>query len=112
MRPDSTRRGGFLFPPAIPDDLDDPNIQKAQGLVRLPHHVQWTQPDHFYDLSDPRDRLLVYELVLQQGLEEDVRYFVEVDELVNLWPDLYLPPHVRKAWEEWLTAWSGTQASC
>ncbi|MGH8905403.1 MAG: hypothetical protein ACRD0K_02520 [Egibacteraceae bacterium] len=110
MRAVSRRRAGFLFPPTIPDDLDAPGVEKARGVVRLPHHVQWTRPDDLYDLDDRRDRLVLYELVLQQGLEDDVRYFIDVDELIDLWRDLYLPPHVRIAWEEWLASRGGVQA--
>ena len=57
-----------------------------------------------YELSGRRQRALVYEFVLTEGTDDDVRYFIEVDELVRLWDDLVLPPHVRHAWSEWLTA--------
>ncbi|MGH8896272.1 MAG: hypothetical protein ACRDZ4_04415 [Egibacteraceae bacterium] len=103
------RRRGFLVPPAIPDDVDDPRVEKARGKVRLPHHVQWTTPGHVYDLQDRRDCLVVYEVVLQQGLEEDVRYFIEVDKLVDLWDELYLPVHVRAAWADWLASRRGVR---
>lgn len=36
-------------------------------------------------LSDPRDRARVYEQVLREGNEDDVRWFIRVDELMDLW---------------------------
>ena len=46
----------------------------------------------------------MYELVLTEGTEDDVRRFVVVDELVAMWDELVLPPHVRRAWADWLAA--------
>lgn len=88
-------------PPAIPDDLDDPSTNKAAGVVELPLHVQWSGR-RSYDLSDRADRARVYQLVLREGTEDDVRRFVRLDELVEMWDDLLLPTHVRAAWERWL----------
>jgi len=102
-------RRGFLVPPVIPEDVDDPGVEKASGKVTLPHHVQWTIPGHVYDLGDRRDRVVVYELVLQQGTARDVRYFIEVSTLIDLWDELYLPAHVRAAWTEWLSARHGVR---
>lgn len=97
------RESAVRRPPAIPDDLDDPSIEKASGVVELPLHVQWSGRRR-YDLSDPADRARVYELVLREGDEDDVRRFVRVDALVELWDDLMLPTHVRDGWQQWLDA--------
>lgn len=94
----------FMPPPVIPDDVDDPEVSKAAGVVTLPHRVQWSGPQRTYDLNDRLDRARVYEQVLREGLEEDVRYFIDVDQLIDLWHELFLPPHVRNAWAEWLAA--------
>lgn len=64
--------------------------------------MRWSGPARRYDLRDRRDRALVYEQVLAEGTEDDVRRFVDVNELVELWPDLVLPRHVRAAWARWL----------
>lgn len=101
-RPGRTgRESAVRRPPAIPGDLDDVSIDKAAGVVELPLHVQWSGR-RSYDLSDRADRARVYELVLREGTEDDVRRFVRLDELVELWDDLLLPAHVRAAWEQWL----------
>ncbi len=87
---------------AIPGDIDDPTLTKAHGVVELPVHVYWSSPDRVWDLDDERQLIQVYQLVLTEGTENDVRRFVKLDELVSLWPRLYLSPHVRQAWCEFL----------
>ena len=85
-------------PVAVPDDVDDPGLVKATGVVDLPSWVRWSGPRRRYDLADRRDRALVHEQVLTEGTEDDVRYFVVLDDLVELWNELVLPDHVRAAW--------------
>lgn len=87
---------------AIPDDVDALSVDKASGVVTLPLRVQWSGRPRRYDLADRRQRALVYELVLTEGTDDDVRSFIDVDELVRLWDDLVLPEHVRLAWSQWL----------
>ena len=91
------RRNGWTRPVAIPRDLDGPTVTKATGLVSLPPHVYWSGPDRDWDLDDRRQRAQVYEIVLTEGTEDDVRHFVDVDDLVELWDELWLSPHVRQA---------------
>jgi hypothetical protein len=70
--------------------------------VELPLHLRWSGPPIVYDLDDRADRARVYEQVLREGTAEDVRFYVEADDLVQLWDELVLPPAVRHAWEPWL----------
>jgi hypothetical protein len=86
---------------AVPDDVDHPAISKATGRVVLPRHIRWSGRAD-YDLSDRRDRISVYEQVLTEGTADDVRYFIDVDQLVDMWDELVLSPHVRAAWDAWL----------
>jgi hypothetical protein len=51
----------------------------------------------------------VYEIVLTEGTEDDVRRFIDVDKLVALWSRLYLSPWVRRAWEAWLREHRGLE---
>lgn len=92
----------LMRPVAIPDDVDDPSIEKARGVVELPLRVRWTYPQRSYDLDDPRQRRRVYEQVLSEGLDDDVRRFIDVDRLIEDWGELVLPQRVRIAWTEWL----------
>jgi len=97
---------------AIPDDVDDPAIEKATGVVRLPLRVRWSGPERDYDLGDAADRRSVYRQVLTEGTAEDVSRFIDVDELIALWPTLHLSPHVRQAWASWLREHRGVELSC
>lgn len=101
-----------LRPPALPDDVDDPRVEKATGMVTLPTRVRWSSPTRQYDLEHRGQRARVYEQVLVEGTADDVRRFIDVEELVALWDELYLPDHVRRAWATWLARHRGVQLSC
>ena len=90
-------------PPEIPDDVDDPGVSKAHGVVTLPRRVNWSRTDPTYDLSDRRQRARVYEQVLREGAADDVRLFIDIDQLIDLWDELVLPPAVSSAWARWLS---------
>jgi hypothetical protein len=84
--------------------LDDPSLTKASGRVELPLHIRWSGPPIAYDLADRGDRARVYEQVLREGTEDDVRFYVDAEQLLELWDDLVLPPAVRQAWSGWVRA--------
>jgi hypothetical protein len=94
--------GPAARPVAVPDDLDDRSLPKASGRVELPLHVRWSGPVVTYDLDDRSDRARVYEQVLREGTEDDVRFYVDADRLLDLWDELVLPPSVRQAWAGWI----------
>lgn len=98
------RESATTRPVAIPDDIADSDEAKAVGVVELPPHIRWSGPPRTYDLDERRDRARVYEQVLREGTEADVRHFVRVDDLVDLWDELVLPDHVRTAWDRWFGA--------
>ena len=99
-------------PVAVPDDVDDPRHHKATGRVELPRNVRWSGPTKTYDLDDVRDRKRVYEQVLREGTDDDIRRFVDVEELAALWDDLVLPPRVRQAWAAWFRRHRSVELSC
>ncbi|MGH8894427.1 MAG: hypothetical protein ACRDWY_14155 [Actinomycetes bacterium] len=70
------------------------------GLVRLPLalYSAGRGPDRGFDLGDEAERIEVYEIVLTEGSEGDVCSYLDLAELVRLWPRLWLPEHVRRAW--------------
>lgn len=98
----TTRLGPAARPVAVPEVLDDPTFPKASGVVELPLHIRWSGPPVAYDLNDRGDRARVYEQVLREGTEDDVRYYVEAEQLRELFDDLVLPPRVRRIWADWL----------
>jgi DNA invertase Pin-like site-specific DNA recombinase len=71
------------------------------GTVALPLRLFWSLPDHRFDLDDPDTRLWYYQTVLREASRaEDLSTYLDAATLVSLWPDLYLPKGVRRAWEE------------
>lgn len=97
----SSSLGPASRPVAIPDDVDDPTIRKAAGVIELPLHIAWSEPVLSYDLDRRTDRLRVYEQVLREGTDDDVRHYIDVDELARVFDELVLPPYVRAAWSAW-----------
>lgn len=93
--------------PEIPDDVDDPAIDKARGRITLPASVSWSGPHATYDLSDRRRRGRAYEQILREGAAADVRRYIDVDALIEVWDDLILPRAVSRAWIDWLAEHRG-----
>jgi DNA invertase Pin-like site-specific DNA recombinase len=82
------------------DDLADLR-GPVTGTVALPLRLFWSLPDHRFDLDDPDTRLWYYQTVLREASRaEDLSTYLDAATLVSLWPDLYLPKGVRRAWEE------------
>ena len=104
------QRQGWSRPVAVPGDMT--GVSKETGIVRLPLHVFWSVPGRSWDLNDKRQRIQVYEIVLTEGTEDDVRRFIDVDELIRLWTDLWLPAHVRIAWSDHLRHSRGIELAC
>lgn len=88
---------------SVPEELLDRSAPKATGVVRLPDHIAWSPPCE-YDLADRRDRRDAYQRVMTEGLADDVLHFIDVDQVIDLWDELHLSPHVREPWERWLRA--------
>ncbi len=99
-------------PVALPEDVDDPDLLKASGVVTLPFHVRWSEPSLTYDLGRRADRLRVYEQVLREGTADDVRTYIDVDQLLDFFDDLVLPPNVRRAWAAWFHRHRGIELAC
>jgi hypothetical protein len=68
------------------------------AVVKLPLHLNWSDPERVFDLRARSDRARVYEIVLQEGTPTDILAFVDGVLLVDLWDDLVLPRAVRTAW--------------
>lgn len=73
----------------------------AQGTVELPLWLYWSGPSPAFDLGKPFMRRWLYEIVLREaGRPEDLTGYLDAGTLIALWPELYLPQGVRRAWEE------------
>jgi hypothetical protein len=71
------------------------------GVVELPLRLFWSLPGHRFDLDDPDTRRWYYETVLREASRpDDLTAYLDGATLVRLWPGLFLPKGVRRAWEE------------
>jgi hypothetical protein len=72
----------------------------TSGTAVLPHRMFW-QADRRIDLDDPHLLRWTYETVLREAATaEELRAWLDGPTLVRLWPELFLPRGVRRAWEE------------
>lgn len=99
-------RPGWVHDPELPAAVDDLGGPLA-GEVHLPLRVYWTGPDPeavAWDLGRESRRARLYEIVLREGTLEDIRAFINGSELVRLWDRLWLPVHLRRAWQPLIDA--------
>ena len=86
--------------PAVVASLEDLR-GPTEGTVDLPIWLFWSSPDHTFSLADQDMRRWVYQIVLREaGRSEDLIAYLDADMLIALWPDLFLPKGVRRAWED------------
>lgn len=77
------------------DDLCGP----VAGRVTLPPHLDWSG-NATYDLGKPARLASLYRTVLNEAAcVEDLRAWLNARLLTHLWPTLWLPPALRRAWE-------------
>ncbi len=70
------------------------------GQVTLPLRMFWG-PEPTFDLDVAGMREWMYRTVLREAISPDeLAEYLDGDTLVALWPGLYLPKGVRRAWEE------------
>lgn len=91
----------------VPECLPRLPVEQALARVRLPLHLNWSQPDREFDLSDRRQRARVYEIVLREGTGEDIGHYIDGALLADLWPELVLPVQVRREWQPLIDAARG-----
>jgi hypothetical protein len=82
---------------ASPADLRGP----TSGVVELPLRLYWSAPDRTFSLDDPAERRKVYRIVIREARRpDDLAAFLDGDTLLALWPGIFLPKPVRRAWED------------
>jgi hypothetical protein len=92
-----SRPGRAVLVAADLADLQGP----GGGTVELPLRLFWSAPDRRFDLSDPDELRSMYEKVLREAIRaEDLTGFLNGSTLLAVWPDLFLPRDVRRAWED------------
>lgn len=90
--------------------MSKPSHGPAESRVTLPLHLKWSGPTE-YDLSDVDQQRYVYEIVLREGGESDIRQFIDPDALLEMWDDLVIPIHVRTAWRNWFRMKRGVEVA-
>jgi transcriptional regulator with XRE-family HTH domain len=88
---------------SVPSSLPSLEPVRAFARVKLPHHVAWSGHGDF-DLGLRSERGKAYEILLTEGLPEDITKFVDGALLVDLWSELFLPSHVKAAWQPLIDA--------
>ena len=85
-------------PYTVPESLEE-LTGPTTGVVELPSRLDWSEQGH-YDLSDERQRNLMYEVVIRESMRvEDLRAFLDGPTLRRVWRQLWLPRKVRVQWE-------------
>jgi hypothetical protein len=70
---------------------------RPTGKVKLPVVMDWT-PANIYDVTDSYQRQRLYEPVLAEvHCEDDIKRYINGEELTRLWDKLHIPSRVRYA---------------
>jgi hypothetical protein len=85
-------------PYAVVDSLADLR-GPTTGTVALDRRLDWSGRAR-YDLTNPRRLASMYETILREATgPEDLTRWLDTTLLLQLWPELVLPPKVRQLWE-------------
>jgi hypothetical protein len=85
-------------PYTVPETLEE-LTGPTSGVVELPLRLDWSEQGR-YDLSDPKQLCLMYEVVIRESMaEDDLRAYLNGAVLRKVWPRLWLPRKVRQLWE-------------
>ena len=90
------RRGRPVF---VPDRLWRLSLTDAFATVVLPRSLNWSRPGAIYVLRERRARARCYEVVVREGMPDDLRAYVDGALLVDLWSELVLPRELRALWQ-------------
>lgn len=85
-------------PHPVPDRLPRLPLGEAMATLDVPRHLEWSKSGRHVDLADRHQRARFYEVVLREGGRGDILTYIDGALLVDLWPDLVLPRHIRAAW--------------
>ncbi|MFF5084045.1 hypothetical protein ACFY36_43930 [Actinoplanes sp. NPDC000266] len=73
---------------------------RTSGVVTLPRHLDWSGAAD-YDLDSPGRVVDLYRTVLIEATKpDDLHGFLDRRILTGLWPSIWLPADLRRAWEQ------------
>ncbi|HEV7761813.1 MAG TPA: helix-turn-helix transcriptional regulator [Acidimicrobiales bacterium] len=82
-------------PIELPEERWEP-VVRPDREVTLPDRLDWSPRAGQRDLRDRDQRAGTYAQVLDEGTPADVRFWIDPDELVALWPDVPVARHLRE----------------
>jgi hypothetical protein len=91
-----------LFP--VPNRLWQVPVPACFSRVQVFPFRSYTGGKEIWDLSDLKERIEFYELVLCRGLDDMLLETVDGALLVEAWPQMTLPDAVRTAWQPLIDA--------
>ena len=93
----------------VPDRLWSVPIPDCFARVQVLKNFFHTETHQIWDLSDPRERIAYYELVLLHGMDIQIEDSVDGVLLIQAWPHMDLPEVVRAAWQPVIDAATASQ---
>jgi hypothetical protein len=69
------------------------------GVITLPRHVKWSGKATPYDVADPIARRTAYKHLLEEGLADDLRRYVNAELFAADLPHMVIRPEIRAAWQ-------------
>jgi len=102
------RRGKPFF---VPHQLPQLPPSAAMAQVHLPMHVNWSNPEQIWDLSNRSQRLLAYQMLIAEGGPDDISTFVDGSLLIDLWQEMFVPEDIRAAWQPIMIKALGREAT-
>jgi hypothetical protein len=90
---------GERRPVTLPDSLDQ-LVGPTTGTIDLPIHLDWSGKPS-YNLDSARRTETLYATVLAEAADpDDLGRYLNRDRLIALWPTMWLPPKIRRLWEQ------------
>ncbi len=89
-------RGRPIF---VPDQLWRLDVSTMFKPVILPLALNWSRPGYEYEVRDRQQRARLYEVVIREGMPQDLMAYVDGALLVDSWNELVLPRNVRVHWQ-------------
>jgi hypothetical protein len=83
----------------VPDRLPRLEPEFALHEVELPVALNWSQPGRVFRPVERSERARSYEIVLREGVPDDVLRYVDGVLLIDIWDELVLPRYVPLAWD-------------
>jgi excisionase family DNA binding protein len=100
LEPRSTTRWRSSTPPSDWSHDTGP----VNEVVELPFHLYWSDDNNRFDLSKHARLRSMYQIVLTEGSDQDIRTYIKRSLLIDVWNELWLSPAVHEAWDSWIEA--------